>query len=76
MSVNGEAFGLVLNGKIVYCEILQSLMLKSEAFACHRLPEVVVNDHAPCAVIELYGVASGGVDLAEESAVSFCDVMD
>ena len=33
MSVNGEAFGLVLNGKVVYCEILQSLMLKSEAFA-------------------------------------------
>ena len=51
-------------------------MLKSEAFACHRLPEVVVNDHAPCAVVELYGVASGGVNLAEESAVSFCEVMD
>ena len=46
-------------------------MFKGEACACHRLPEVVVNDHSPCAVVELYGVATGSVNFTEEGAVSF-----
>ena len=71
VSVYGKAFGFALNGKIVHVEILQGLVFKGEACACHRLPEVVVNDHSPCAVVELYGVATGSVNFTEEGAVSF-----
>ena len=76
VSVYGKAFGFALNGKIVHGEILHGLVFKGEACACHRFPEVVINNHSPCAVVELYGVASGGVNLAEEGAVSFSDVMN
>ncbi len=76
VSVDGQSLWLALDGEIVYLQILQCLVLQCKTATCHRLPEVIIYDHTPCAVIELHGATSSLVYLLEEGAVSLGDVFD
>ena len=76
MGVDGQSLKLALDGEVVHLEILQRLMLQCEAIAQHRLPIVIIHDHAPSTVVELHGATTCCINLLKEGAISLGDILD
>ena len=72
--VDGQPLGLSLYGEVVDLQILQGLVFQGKARACHRLPKIVIYNHAPGTVVQLYSSTACCIDLVEECAIGLGNV--
>lgn len=75
VGVDDHVLGPVFEGKVVHAQVAFGLALERKAGGLHELPEVVVHDHAPGAVVKLNVVAAGGMQVAYHLAVGLGDVL-
>ena len=76
VGVDDQVIWLALDGEVVDAQVFFRFVLKGEARASHCLPERAIRDHAPGAVIQLYGTTPRSIEVADNLAIRCGDVRD